>query len=390
MNVLVLDTIHGGAELARALRSSGHTADEVDVYRGSSGITAVEAQARKYDCVAAPVHLDPDYPLLHMPETRVVSHHEAVRELVADHLPHPMIEITGARGKTTTAHALASLMSGPGILHTSTGTFRYPEKELLFKKSITPASVIAAADEAYRIGGWLIAEESLGVTGAGDVAVLTSGDDYPCAAGKKSALFEKLRLISRSPLAIVPDGVQAPGARSPADAVCCSGSTCTYDYNGIQGTFSHPLLELDGYRMPLSLAAATACAIGIDPAPLSGFAALPGRMATELVNGILELDNSNSGTNAATTLEAARYARRLSGKDEITLVIGLESQTVCEGFPESDIRRAIDAVRPKELILVGDTGITGGRSARTFEEAREMARSTARDGSIVLAVKTWR
>ncbi|MDD4253286.1 MAG: coenzyme F430 synthase, partial [Methanoculleus horonobensis] len=160
MRVLVLDTIHGGAELAVALRGAGHQVDEVDVYLGRAGIPVEEALVRTYDLVTAPVHLDPDHPLLrrHGP---AVSHHEMVKRVLDGHLPHPFIEITGARGKTTTAHALAALMPGPGILHTSTGTYRYPERERLWKKSITPASLIVAAREAERIGGWLVAEESL-------------------------------------------------------------------------------------------------------------------------------------------------------------------------------------------------------------------------------------
>jgi hypothetical protein len=40
--------------------------------------------------------------------------------------------------------------------------------------------------------------------------------------------------------------------------------------------------------------------------------------------GVLVIDNANSGTNLATTLEAAQYARNLSGNNDITLVIGQE------------------------------------------------------------------
>ena len=81
MRILVLDTIHGGAELARALRGSGYQVDEVDVYRGKAGIPVEEALVRSYDLVTAPVHLDPDHPLLqqHGP---AVSHHETVGRVI--------------------------------------------------------------------------------------------------------------------------------------------------------------------------------------------------------------------------------------------------------------------------------------------------------------------
>ena len=153
-----------------------------------------------YDLVVAPVHLDPAHPLLagRSASEPVISHHEAVRQLLLGHVPQPMIEITGAQGKTTTAYALAYLLPGPGVLHTSTGTYTMPGRTPLFKKSITPASVLAAAEKAESLNGWLIAEESLGVTGAGDLTIITSPSDYRFAAGKKSALAEKIASVQKS------------------------------------------------------------------------------------------------------------------------------------------------------------------------------------------------
>lgn len=385
MRVLVLDTIHGGAELAVALRGAGHQVDEVDVYLGQAGIPVEEAIVRTYDLVTAPVHLDPDHPLLrrHGP---AVSHHEMVKWVLDGRLPHPFIEITGARGKTTTAHALAALMPGPGILHTSTGTYRYPERERLWKKSITPASLIVAAREAERIGGWLVAEESLGVTAAGDVAVLTSPEDYPVAAGKKHAIAEKCRLLSRARTVVLPPGIDLPGKTVAADGmVSFDGQVCRYEGCGIAGTFANPLCTLAGYRTALSLAAATACVLGIDPAPLAEFTALPGRMAARREGDLLIVDDANSGTNMATTAEAARYARELSGSETLTLVIGEEARAVCEGFSPEDIRRAVSAVGPTATVYVGE-----GHAAATLDEGLALARSITRAGAIVLAVKMWR
>ena len=386
MQILVLDTIHGGAELARALRGSGHQVDEVDVYRGKAGIPVEEALERSYDLVTAPVHLDPAHPLLqrHGP---AVSHHEMVGWVVRGRrTPHPFIEITGARGKTTTAHALASLLPGAGILHTSTGTYRYPERERLWKRSITPASLIPAAHEARRIGGWLIAEESLGVTGAGDVAVLTSPEDYPVAAGRKHAITEKCRQLARARIVVLPPGIDLAGRTVAAgDIVSFDGPVCRYAWGGITGTFENPLCTLEGYRTPLALAAATACVLGIDPAPLAGFAALPGRMASRREGNLLIVDNANSGTNVETTVEAARYARALAGNGTLTLVIGEEARAICEGFSPEDIARAVSAVGPTATVYVGE-----GHEAATLDEGLSQARSITPAGSIVLAVKTWR
>ena len=384
MRILVLDTIHGGAELAAALRDAGHQVDETDVYRGKAGIPVEEALVRTYDLVAAPVHLDPDHPLLrrHRP---AVSHHEAVKRVIGDRLPHPCVEITGSRGKTTTAHALAALLPGPGILHTSTGTYRYPERERLWKRSITPASLIPAVREAERIGGWLVAEESLGVTGAGDVAVLTSPDDYPVAAGKKRAVVEKCRSLARARTVVLPPGIDLAGGIRADNMVSFDGETCRYSGDGICGSFQNPLCTLPGYRTPLALAAATACLLGVDPAPLAEFAALPGRMAVRREGELLILDNANSGTNMMTTVEAARYAREVSGGGALTLVIGEEARAVCEGFSAEEIRRTVAAVRPTATVYVGE-----GHPAATIAAGLDAARTITPAGAIVLAVKTWR
>ncbi len=156
MRILVLDTIHGGCGIGRAFARAGNTVEMVDVYRGTTPEAAERAALETYDLVVAPVHLDPAHPLLagRSASEPVISHHEAVRQLLSGHVPRPMIEITGAQGKTTTAHALAHLLPGPGVLHTSTGTYAMPGRRLLFKKSITPASVLEAAEKAESLQ-WL-------------------------------------------------------------------------------------------------------------------------------------------------------------------------------------------------------------------------------------------
>jgi len=156
MHILVLDTIHGGKTIGEAFAARGDRVDCVDVYRGKGDIDEKTAMSRDYDLIVAPVHLDPDHPLLHFSKAPVISHHEGVRQLLDGSIPEPMIEITGAKGKTTTAHALAFLMPGKGILHTSAGTYLFPERRWISRSSITPGSVLTATMSARDIHGWLI------------------------------------------------------------------------------------------------------------------------------------------------------------------------------------------------------------------------------------------
>jgi len=356
---------------------------------------------RRYDLLVAPVHLDPDHPLLKAIAAPRITHHGAVRMLLSGKTPRPMVEVTGARGKTTTAHAIAHVLLGTGVLHTSRGTFRYPERTLLWKRSITPASVVPAAREAAGFSGWLVAEESLGVSGAGNVAVLTSGIDYRIAARKRSALAAKLESMRDSPMVVVPPGVRFdhPHLVNTAECISWDGDRCSYDHNGILGEFRNPLGELPAYQAPLSLAAAALCALGTDPGGLASFTGVEGRLSQELRDGILVVDNSNSGTSAETTEAAASYARAISAGGWITLVIGEEDRTVCEGFPPDAIAASIRKIHPDRLVLVGERGRNvrpegfGRRVAYadTLEAARGLAlRKTPGGGAVVLSVKTWR
>jgi UDP-N-acetylmuramyl pentapeptide synthase len=405
MHILVLDTIHGGREIGDTFADAGNIVDMVDVYNGTTSETAEKAKSQNYDLIVAPVHLDPDHPLLLDRRTPVISHHEAVRRLLGEKLPVPMIEITGSRGKTTTAHALAHLLPGKGVLHTSTGTYTFPTKHLLWKRSITPASVLPGVKYANRMPGWMIAEISLGVTGAGDLAIITSAEDYSFAAGKKCALKEKIASAQHAKRILVADRVfcDHENVVHIEDVARCNGMNCTVEVDGKCCTLKNPLFTLPPYRTPLMLAAAAAMMLNVDPAPLNHFDALAGRMSVSHEKDLIIVDNANSGTNVATTLCAARYARHCAGTGELTLVIGQVDGdgAVCEGFSFDQIICSILKVRPSKVIWVGrmpDMGSEACRSVKdsidahctTLEDGRNAAIKIAGKGSIVLAVKTWR
>jgi len=406
MHILVLDTIHGGKEIGEAFAARGDRVDCVDVYRGKDGIDVKTAMTRDYDLVVAPVHLDPDHPLLHFSKAPVISHHEAVHQILVGNIPEPMIEITGAKGKTTTAHALAFLMAGKGILHTSSGTYLFPEKRWLSRSSITPGSVLAAAKSARDIRGWLIVEESLGITCLGNLGIITSDGDYSFAAGKKSALASKIASAKGCTNLLLAQNIHAGQAKNVVhieDVARCEGTECFLILGKKTSRFSNPLLAIPAYQTSLVLAAVAAMILGFDPSPLSSFTAVPGRMSVSYDLGLLVIDNANSGTNLATTIEAAQYARSISGNNAITLVIGQEEGdgAVCEGFSFDQIKAAVDQIRPAQVVWVGrvpkmeppelsKSAPFISASTTTLKEAYDTALSITRTGSIVLAVKTWR
>ncbi len=407
MDLLVLDTIHGGKEIGNALIAAGHHVDMVDVYRGVNAHYSSTHEGNSYDRMIVPVHLNSDHPILQQfRNTPRITHHEAIKWILGDELPTLMIEVTGAQGKTTTAHAIAHILPGCGILHTSGGTYSYPEHEKLFRCSITPGSLISVVNAARKQGGWLVAEESLGVTGAGNLAIITSDLDYRCAAGKKSALAIKMDSSANARRLLVAPGVCSSRADTVhADKVVwIAGNRCNYNYNGVSGSFENTLLELAGYKTPLMIAAAAGCMLGFDPVSLRNFTALPGRMAVTAENGHYVIDNANSGTTRDTTVDAARYARSVSGEDNLVLVIGQEAHAVCEGFQPDEIVRTIETVRPCRVIIVGKQYRNEYMAASltryletnnityigSFSEGKSAALATPEGPCVVLAVKSWR
>ena len=210
MRILVIDTIHGGLDIAGYLNARGHFTDVVDVYRGRVGIDSSTAAERSYDLAIAPVHLDPHHPLLQSLTIPVISHHDVVRWIIGEERPAPFIEITGARGKTTTACALAHVMKAgyPPHFHRN---LPFPEKDLLWKKSSYPLPCPGRRGAAYR--GWCISEVSLGCTGAG-YGIITSSRITSSPAEKE--LTENC------------SGQRLPPSGSPGiDAPCSAGESVT-------------------------------------------------------------------------------------------------------------------------------------------------------------------
>ncbi len=377
MRVLVLDTIHGGAVLAEALLRNGDDVDAIDVYRGKA-IPLNEVQNRGYDVIAAPVHLDPDYQHLSVPVPKM-THHQMVARLIPACRAR-IIEITGARGKTTVAYAITALLRGKTIVHTSTGTWLYPEKKLLFKKSITPASLLFAVNTADKEGAdWIVAEGSIGVCWVGELGVLTSDLDYPIAAGKKSALAAKQESLSACRTVLVPRSLAKTGMHFAEELVTVEGNTFS---TVSHGSFENPLADLAVYRTALSIAAAAGVLLNLDVSPLSRFAGVEGRMMYREVEGVPVLDNANSGTNPENIAEAFVYLKKKTGK-EIILVIGEGGHAVCEEMSASAIESVIAMLSPVSVIRAS------GESVDNLEQ--QAVRCAKPIGAaVLLCVKTWR
>jgi len=364
-----------------------------------------------------------DHPLLQAAQKHNIpakTHHEAVAKILSEWerdgtfvRPRHMVEITGARGKTTTAHALASCLSlsGPGLLHSSAGIYSYPGGEKIGQFSITPASVLTVARKYVEYGTiWMICEESLGVSGYHNCAILTSDEDYSCGAETRSALDIKKTSLKTSPCALIPGKEKLyaiPQGIPVGSIVQVDGKLAKYHYGAWEGTCTNPLFFLSQYRTSLTLAIAASILLGVEPQGINSFQPVSGRLFLARQNERVILDDANSGTTHITAIEAARYLRNTTHISDIILCIGQDAHSVCENLTAPSIIEAINAIKPLYTILIS-SGLSEPeqkeintyldrshylyQNAPSLDAAQKMLRESSLPPEIpaLLAVKTWR
>lgn len=239
MNNLVIDLTHGGVEIAVSLAKKGESTLAYDIYNtlkpierkilemNDVGILNDLSDLKDY-CgamkVIYPIHLPltKDEIVKNNPKLKYIflTHHEAVREILKGWGEDiPKIEVTGVKGKTSSVFMLKEILSDKNpLILSSLGAILYENgKEIILKKdiSITPANIKQTVDLAYKVSnpvceiaeGHLesenlkkyssaIFESSLGVSGIGDVGLLTNiSEDYPIAKNRSSASKAKRQVF---------------------------------------------------------------------------------------------------------------------------------------------------------------------------------------------------
>lgn len=400
--IAVLDTVHGAGTIAQMMVDSGMDARAFEVYHTSPKLEC-------FDLVVAPVHLGPGNPALAEARRlgkKIITHHRAVGELV-----HPSItvfEVTGTHSKTSTALLLAKILSGKRrvVSHTTRGIELWScgsSRMIRAGLSITPGNVIRAVEaaEANRVDS-LVSEVSLGGTGLADFGVLTSfSGDYRIAQGTAWASAAKLQMVA---LARV-------GSRIIAGTDTGVSSDVSFGKHGSVRTSHDNLhfgdetigLELDqdldypGYETAISAAAAACHASGLSKEEvaesLEGFDGFIGRMKVIREGGLEIYDSSNSGLKVS---DVERALDRISG-GRIGLVVGEESETVCEGM---DVPGLIGLLRLRraevdQLVLVGDRVSPWAidlkaKTAANLAAGVEIARSSGGIDKLLTCVKCFR
>lgn len=365
INVAVLDTIHGAKTIAQRMASCGIEAEAFEVYHHTPSIAG-------FDLVVAPVHLPPGNPVLSEARRlgkRVITHHQAVGELLRQNHDIKVFEITGTHSKTTTALLLSKMLSicGRVVSHTTRGIELWPDGSgsgqlVRSGLSITPANVIPALSEALSLNAdALVSEISLGGTGLADIGVLTSfSGDYMIAGRTRWASTAKLQMVSlaRNGFKLV---ANTDVRISPDTSFGQKGQVWALPGRLHLKDGDHTIrlgadLDFPSYQTAISAAAAAAHASGIEACEivyaLEDFDGFAGRMKVDRKEGLTVYDCSNSGLKVS---DVKRALDNASG-GRLGLVVGEDAATVCEGM---DIPSLIELLRLRRkeirsLVLVGE------------------------------------
>ena len=445
--ILVLDPIHGAEVIADALKELGKDVDIFNPYREPSFRGDLN-----YDLVIAPVHLNPNFEVMkRVLNARIphITHHEAVKELVSlNNLFSDLnaIEITGTVKKTTTCELIYQLLRGRKniIMHTSSGT-RYEsadgEEVRLPRLSGTPANVLKVMLMARDKGlkpEIAIFEISLGLTGSGDVGVITSlEDDYMIAGATKAASAAKMASIRNCDGIIVHPGLPLSSVvhdNSNSNSYGDKGENLgiegvravfnklrTIDGKVISGSLNFApfkwRIASDYYRSCLEAALCAVLSLGIAPEELNTeeITAVTGRMQVEALKGRILIDNSNSGTKlkfVSELVDAASHLRQYPSErargekqkqmKQMILIIGEDSPYVCEGINVDELKEVVEMANGrsvfKQIIIVGDRfraeaefASASVSFASDLDTALNNAIDVSGEGDVIISnVKTWR
>jgi len=269
-------------------------------------------------------------------------------------------------------------------------------------------------------------EVSLGLTGIGDVGVITSlKEDYRIAGGTKDASAVKKASLqnyrnkgiivhpkSKNNEAFFEEKRVNENIFGDNDTnLWIEGKENKVIYNRLRtitGDFirgelafkpSDPYMSTEFYRDPLEAAFCAVLSLGIAPEEINtDISPVVGRMKLEKIKGRFLIDNSNSGTKLKFLGEITEMARRISESEKMILIIGEESEYVCEGVNVEELKKVVEqrASDFREIIIVGEEFNQKIKGKNVFfsphlNAALEKAVNDSEEGfAIISNVKTWR
>ena len=428
MNNLVIDLTHGGVKIAISLAKKGNNILAYDIYNTLSTIDAKmldvydikliqleELSDFKGDMrIIYPIHL----PLTHdeirscNPELNYTftTHHEIIKEILDDWGNDiPKIEITGVKGKTSSAFMLKEILidENPLIL-SSLGALLYENKqEITLKKniSITPANIKETIDRAYKIANPIcqiaegtvksenlrkyssaIFECSLGATGIGDVGLLTNiSENYPiaknqsCASEAKKQIFNcDIVVANKESLDeyysdVTHEKTNSFSINDKNSNLYCDNVSYSLDktsidiiYNDIKtktnvlnGKLHIETFAPGPHHVENVLGVVLTC-LSLDMPHekiilgLKNFKGLPGRTNKKNIKNSIIIEEINPGINTDAIKKSIAMIAKL---DDYYIAIGGDYGITCEEIDEVKVSQYLDTL-DCEIMLTGDVGLS--------------------------------
>ncbi|WP_321423474.1 coenzyme F430 synthase [uncultured Methanobacterium sp.] len=347
--------------------------------------------------VVAPVHCN-------LPQPSHMTHHQAVGFLLKDQINVPVIEVTGVKGKTSTAAMLKEIYRDENPLILSSLGVEVVEdgQEIILQKdiSITPASIITAwqlsqefyKDKVHNVG-ICIFESSLGGTGLADVGVITNiVEDYSIARGSSSASKAKLQMFKSKVSVCDNDSYQKLYSSHSLnqktntfeieglddDSASVKAQNINYglhktvfqvkvtDLITINGISINTSFEVSTFapaqhHLENTLSAITASLSMGTPkesiiSGLKNFTGLPGRTSLRKVGDMMIIEEINPGINVTAVKKAVNM---IKGYEKPALILGGSYGVTCEEIDETSLSNFLaDQDDEFLMILTGDLGLS--------------------------------
>lgn len=421
MDILVIDLTHGGVKIAVSLAKKGEKVFCYDIYNTLKDID--RRMLDVYDIKLIQLedladfkgNLKVIYPI-HLPLTEkeiesynpdinytFITHHEAIAEILKDWGKDiKKIEVTGVKGKTSCVFMLKDILidDNPLVL-SSLGALIYDdEKEIVLKKniSITPANIKESVDLAYKLanpvcGGEVkeriydcaIFESSLGVSGLGDVGLLTNiVEDYPIAGKKSSASAAKAQVF-RCPVVCIEkeslDKYYSDIDHDKINSFSLDDKSANIYVTDVNYSLDETLIDIEynnvntindelisgnitvktfapGSHHVLNVLGVVGTALSINVNEdkiingLRNYRGIPGRTNKSVVNGITIIEEINPGINTK-AIEAS--ISMLNDDSTYLISIGGDYGITCEEIDEASVAKLIEKL-DKEIVLCGEVG----------------------------------